>query len=538
MKQRLTWGAAALVLTAGLALARSNGPGGRFAGGPGDSVCAQCHTGTALNGGPGSVKVVFPGGTKYQPGATYRVKVEVRDPEQQRWGFQFSARLASNPAAANAGNLEPVNDFTRIICQDNTAKPCGEANQIQYIMHVVAGTRLGQKDGADFEFDWTAPAAGSGPVTFYAAGNAANGNGNNQGDHIYTTNLTLDEAPPAPSLAVPSTAYDVRHLVGDLPGWADRIDPNLKNPWGISMGPTTAFWVSNAGTGTSTLYNTAGELFPAANPLIVKIPAGGGRTGPAAPTGQVWNGTPGFELAPGLPAAFLFASEGGTIAGWNRNVDATNAITVVDDPSASFKGLALGVASSGPRLYAANFKAGTVDVFDHTFQAVQTAGGFRDPSLPEGYAPFNVQRFGGNLYVTYAVQDAAKTDDVDGEGNGIINVFDLEGNLQRRLVTGGALNSPWGMAIAPAFFGDYSNTLLVGNFGDGRINAYDVATGKPVGLLMYKGGMPIALEGLWALAFGNNRTGGDANTLYFTAGVSGGGEKEDHGVFGSVSVVP
>jgi uncharacterized protein (TIGR03118 family) len=538
MKQRLAWSAAALVLTAAMAMARSNGPGGRFTNAPGDSVCTQCHTGTALNGGPGAVKILYPGGATYQPGATYRMKVEVKDPDQQRWGFQFTARLASNPAVANAGDLKSINDDTRVICQDNTSKPCGEANQIQLIMHTAAGTKPGRTGGGDFEFDWTAPPAGAGQVAFYVAGNAANGNGNNQGDHIYTSSMTLDEAPTKPSLTVPATAYDVRHLVGDLPGWADRIDPNLKNPWGISMGPATAFWVSNAGTGTSTLYNTNGELFPVGNPLIVRIPAGGGRTGPSSPTGQVWNGTPGFQLAAGVPAAFLFATEGGTIAAWNRNVDAANAITVVDDPSASFKGLAIGVAASGPMLYAANFKAGTVDVFDYTFKAVQTAGGFRDPNLPEGYAPFNVQRFGGNLYVAYAMQDATKTDAMEGDGMGIISVFDLEGNFQRRLVTGGALNAPWGMAIAPAFFGDYSNTLLVGNFGDGKINAYDVATGRQVGMLKYKGGAPIALEGLWGLAFGNNRSGGDANILYFTAGVSGGGAKEDHGVFGSVSVAP
>jgi hypothetical protein len=399
MKQRFAWGAAALLLTAGMAMARSNGPGGRYTGAPGDSVCTQCHTTSPLNSGKGSVRIVYPGGTTYTPGATYRMKVEVRDPDQQRWGFQFTARLASNPSALNAGDLKSVDDFTRIICQDNTAKPCGEANQIQLIMHVVAGTRMGQRDGADFEFDWTAPAAGAGQVSFYVAGNAANGNGNNQGDLIYTSNMSVNEAPSKPALAVPSTVYDVRNLVGDIAGLADRVDPNLKNPWGISMGPTTAFWVSNNGTGTSTLYNTAGDLFPVGNPLVVKIPNGGGRTGVPGITGQVWNGTPGFELAPGMPASFLFATESGTIAAWNRNADATNAIIVVDDPSASFKGLALGVAAAGPMLYAANFKAGTVDVFDYTFQGVQTAGGFRDPNLPAGYAPFNVQRFGGSLFV-------------------------------------------------------------------------------------------------------------------------------------------
>ncbi len=538
MKRRFAWGAAALLMTMGLASARSTGPGGRFTGAPGDSpiACTQCHTGAALNSGKGSVRIVFPGGGQYQPGATYRVKVAVRDPDQQRWGFQLTARLASNAAVAQAGDLRPTGDFTRAICQDATNKPCTDANPIQFIMHNAAGTRSGTPNGVDFEFDWTAPAAGSGQITFYAAGNAANGNGNNQGDFIYTTNLSVDEAPPRPALAVPPTAYEVRHLVSDLSGWASHVDPKLANPWGISLSPTSAFWVSNAGTGTSTLYNTAGELFPVGNQTVVRIPAGDGRMGPSKPTGQIWNGTPGFELAPGRPAAFIFATEGGAISAWNRNVDPTNAIVVIDDPSARFKGMAMGVASDGPMLYLANFRAGTIDVFDYAFKSVMTAGGFRDPGLPAGYAPFNIQRFGKSLYVAYAKQDASMTGDVPGDGNGFVSVFDLEGNFSRRLVSNGALNSPWGMAIAPSFFGDYSNTLLVGNFGDGRINVFDLTTGMNVGMLRYKDGNPIGLEGLWGLAFGNGGSGGNANTLYFTAGVSGGGAKEDHGVFGSVSV--
>jgi uncharacterized protein (TIGR03118 family) len=522
----------------GLASARSAGPNGRFTGAPGDNpnACTQCHNSAALNSGKGSLRIVFPGGGQYQPGATYRLKVEVRDPDQLRWGFQLTARLASSPATAQAGDLRSANGFTRAICQDGANKPCTDANPIQFIMHTVEGTRNGTPGGADFEFDWTAPAAGSGQITFYAAGNAANGNGNNQGDLIYTTNMSVDEAPPRPALVVPPTAYQVRHLVSDLSAWAERVDPNLANPWGISMSPTSAFWVSNGGTGTSTLYNTAGDLFPVGNQLIVRIPAGDGRTGPSKPTGQIWNGTPGFELAPGRPASFIFATGGGAVSGWNRNVDPTRAIVVIDDPNARFKGMAMGVASSGPALYLANFRAGTIDVFDYAFKAAATAGGFQDPTLPAGYAPFNVQRFGKSLYVAYAKQDASKTIDVPGEGNGFVSVFDLEGNFSRRLVSGGALNSPWGMAIAPSFFGDYSNTLLVGNFGDGRINAFDLTTGINVGMLKYRDGNPIALEGLWGLAFGNGGNGGSANTLYFTAGISGGGAKEDHGVFGSVSV--
>lgn len=484
MERRSTWTGALILITAAAAAGRSNGPAFRATGAPGDNplACTQCHNTFPLNSGKGSVRIVFPAGAEYKAGATYRLKVQVRDPDQVRWGFQLTARLASDPAAAQAGDLVPVNDQVRVVCQDGAAKPCGPGNPIQLIMHTAAGTRNGTASGVDFEFDWTAPPAGAGPVAFYAAGNAANGNGNNQGDYIYTSSLTVSEE-RAPAVTVPETGYDVRHLVSDLAGWADRIDPNLRNPWGISMGPATAFWVSNGGTGTSTLYNTNGEPFPVANPLVVRIQNGAGRGGPPKVTGQVWNPTPGFELAPGRPAAFLFAAESGVIAAWNSNVDRNNAIVVADNPSAVYKGLALGVTPAGPMLYAANFREGVIEAFDSQFRPAAAEGGFRDPNLPAGFAPFNIQRFGGSLYVAYARQGDSKVEDAPGEGMGIINVFDLDGNLRKRLVTGGPLNSPWGMAIAPAFFGDFSNRLLVGNWGDGRINAFDLSNGQHLGLL-------------------------------------------------------
>ncbi len=342
-----------------------------------------------------------------------------------------------------------------------------------------------------------------------------------------------------PALQVPATPYEVRHLVSDLGGgWGDKLDPNLKNPWGIAIGPTTPFWISNGGTGTSTVYNSTGDPFPVASPIIVNIPAGPGRGGKAKVTGQVWNGTAGFEVAQGQPASFIFATENGTISAWNRNVDPANAVLKVDNPNANYKGLASGMGATGPVLYAANFRGGTVDMFDYTFQAIPAPGGFKDPNLPAGFAPFNVARFGKRIYVAYAKQDDAKGDDVSGDGNGYISVFDQDGNFKQRLVSNGPLNSPWGMVIAPAFFGDYSNTLLVGNFGDGKINSFDLASGQHLGALTYRNGNTVALEGLWGLTFGNNRTGGDPFTLYFTAGVSGGpsGVKEDHGVFGAISV--
>jgi len=519
------------------ASARSFGPALRLTGAPGDNplACTQCHNSFPLNSGKGSVRVVFPG-TAYRPGMTYRMRVELRDPDQQRWGFQLTARLASDPANAPAGDLIPPGDLARVVCGNGAAKPCTPGNGIQLIMHTVPGTRTGIRNGVDFEFDWTAPPAGSGSVSFYVAGNAANGDGTNQGDYIYTSSLTIQE--DTTPLGTRPSAYDVAHLVSDLPGWADRLDSNLAVPWGIALGPATAFWISNAGTATSTLYNSNGEPFPVNAPLVVRIPQGAGRSGPAEVTGQVWNVTPGFEIAPGTPASFLFATKSGVIAAWNANVDRTNAVVVADNPSAVYTGLALGVSSRGPTLYAADFKNRVIEAFDREFRPIQLSGGFRDPNLPAGYAPFNIQRFGQSLYVTYARQKASGDEEDAVEGAGIINVFDADGNLLRRLFTGGPLNAPWGMAMAPSFFGEFSNTLLVGNLGDGRIHAIDPATGRYAGMLRYLDGNPVALEGLYGLITGNGRNGGDPNAVYFTAAVSGQARKGPHGVFGRITVLP
>jgi uncharacterized protein (TIGR03118 family) len=368
----------------------------------------------------------------------------------------------------------------------------------------------------------------------YAAGNAANGDGSQLGDHIYNASVEITpavpSAPPSPS-AIPVSKYAVQNLVSDVPGLAAQTDPNLTNPWGIGLNATGPFWVSNNRSGTSTLYNGLGEPFPLANAIVVKIPAG-------APTAQVFNGTPAFEIAAGNPALFIFATESGTISGWNPAVDAGNAKLMVDRSSsgAVYKGLALGANGSGPLLYAANFSAGTVDVFDGAYQPVTVSGGFNDPNLPAGFAPFNIQKIGRSLYVTYARQDSAKHDGIAGPGNGCINVFDTDGNLVRRLVSNGVLNSPWGITLAPDFFGDYSNTLLAGNFGDGSINAFDPFTGNYLGTLQDANGNPINISGLWGLRFGNGHNGGDANTLYFAAGIANGANVEDHGLLGSIQV--
>ena len=326
--------------------------------------------------------------------------------------------------------------------------------------------------------------------------------------------------------------YQQTNLVSDLPGLAEHTDPNLVNPWGIAASATSPFWVADNGTGLSTLYNSSGTP----QELVVTVPPFAGGT-EASPTGIVFNGSPSFEVTPGTPARFIFATEEGTIAAW---ASGTTALLKVDNNAAGaiYKGLAIGNNGSGDFLYAANFHAGTIDVFDANFAAVTLAGNFTDPTLPAGYAPFNIQNIGDVLYVTYALQDANAEDDVPGAGHGFIDKFDLDGNFLGRFVSQGELNSPWGLALAPAGFGPFAGDLLVGNFGDGRINAFDPATGDFLGQLNDASGSPIAIEGLWGLRFGNGGNGGTPGTLYFTAGIAGPGQVEDHGLFGSIGFNP
>ena len=221
-------------------------------------------------------------------------------------------------------------------------------------------------------------------------------------------------------------------------------------------------------------------------------------------------------------------------------MNGTAATPQVDNSAAGavYKGLALANTAVGPLLYAANFNAGRIDVFNGTFAPTTVPGAFTDSSLPSGYAPFNIQTLGGNLFVTYAQQDLVKHDDVAGAGHGFVDVFDPNGTLLRRLVAQGPLNSPWGLSIAPGHFGPFSDALLVGNFGDGRINAFDPTTGQFLGSLLDQNGKPIVIEGLWGLQVGNGVAGGDLNTVYFTAGIPGGGNIEDHGLFGGLVFVP
>jgi uncharacterized protein (TIGR03118 family) len=332
-----------------------------------------------------------------------------------------------------------------------------------------------------------------------------------------------------------ANSYVQTNLVSDLPGIAAQTDPNLVNPWGLAASASSPFWISNNHSGTSTLYNGAGQPFPASGPLVVQIPAPQSVQPPAAPSGIVFNDTSGF-LVGGTVASFIFASEDGTVTAWNGPAGGT-AKLMVDNSGAGavYKGLAVATSVAGPRLYATNFNSGRVDTFDAGFAPIVTPGGFIDPNIPSGFAPFGIQRIGRKLYVSYAMQDSARHDDVAGAGNGFIDVFDFDGNLVTRLAANGVLNSPWGMTLAPSYFGDFGDLLLVGNFGDGTVNAFDPVTGAYAGTLQNPDGSMLTIQGLWALAFGNNKNGGDATTLYFTAGIAGTGSVEDHGLFGSIS---
>jgi uncharacterized protein (TIGR03118 family) len=331
-----------------------------------------------------------------------------------------------------------------------------------------------------------------------------------------------------------SNAYIQHNLVADTPGVADLTDPNLVDPWGIAESATSPFWISNNGTGLATVYSTSATATLTIASLKVTIPPGAASgPGPGPVSGQLSNSTAVFLIGT-TKASFLFCTEDGTVSGWNGGTTAT---IKVDNSSkgAVYKGMAFGGTSTAPQLYVANFHAGTVEVYDGNFAPVTLAtGAFTDAQIPSGFAPFNIVNISGQLYVAYAKQDSAGMDDVAGLGNGYVDIFDMSGNLTKRLIASGALNSPWGMTIAPANFGVFANMLLVGNFGNGIINAYDPAAGTPLGALLNPSGSAIAIDGLWALQVGNGKSGGDANAVYFTAGP----DAEQHGLFGSLQAAP
>jgi len=341
----------------------------------------------------------------------------------------------------------------------------------------------------------------------------------------------------ASAAADPKTVYDVTRLTANPPNPAANPDPNLRNGWGLDAGPTTPWWVADNQTNLSTLYNATGVP----QPLVVNVPG--------APTGLVFNrASPDFPVSAGgvtAPAVFLFDGEGGEIRGWNPGVppqmppapSTDTEVGFASPDGAIYKGLA--IATDPSRLYATDFHNGRVDVFDGNFVPINTPGAFTDPSLPAGFAPFGIQNIDDQIFVSYAKQDADAEDDVAGQGLGFVDVFDRNGMLLDRVGQRGQLNAPWGLAKAPDDFGTYSGDLLVGNFGDGNINAFTVnANGKwhPAGQLRGSDhNQPIKIDGLWALQFGHGAANnGPENTLFFTAGPN----DENDGLFGSITAAP
>lgn len=335
----------------------------------------------------------------------------------------------------------------------------------------------------------------------------------------------------------PATSYLATSLVVDnaaTPGYgagkSPQIDANLVNAWGLAFNPTGFVWVANNATATSTLYDGNGVV----QSLVVTLPAG--QAGSASPTGIVFNASSDFKATQaGLSgsSAFLFAGEAGTISGWSPSVDRTHAVTMVDNgaSAAVYKGLATASFGGANFLYATDFHNNRVDVFDATFSKATLPGKFTDPTLPAGYAPFGIQAIGANIYITYALQSAAAHDEVHGAGLGIVDLFDSGGNFIKHLVAvGGALNAPWGVAIAPAGFGAFSGDLLLANFGDGKINVFDPVTGSMVGTLSQANGQAIIIDGLWGIAFGNGVNNQPITTLFFTAGPG----DEAHGAYGRI----
>jgi len=325
--------------------------------------------------------------------------------------------------------------------------------------------------------------------------------------------------------------YVQHNLVSDGSIAADHTDANLVNAWGVAFNPFGFVWVANNHTGTSTLYDGDGN--PQA--LVVSIPTPTADSG-GSPTGIVFNASSGFAVtgASGSgPSRFLFATEDGVIAGWAPAADPTHAIMAVDNSigDAIYKGIALSAGGSGQLLYATDFHNAKIDVFDATFAPVAlAASAFVDPGIPAGFAPFGIQAIGGNIYVTYAMQDADAVDDVHGKGLGYVDAYDPNGNLIRRVASRGALNAPWGLAVAPAGFGAFSHDLLVGNFGDGVINAFDLKNGTPTGELRGADNRPLAIDGLWGIAFGNGLANQPVNTLFFAAGPN----DEANGLYGRI----
>ena len=323
---------------------------------------------------------------------------------------------------------------------------------------------------------------------------------------------------------VHAETFSVTNLISDDQAAhpAQITDPNLVNAWGIAHSGTSPFWVSDNATGVATLYSVNPTTGVTAKlGLTVSIPGSG------SVTGQVFNGGAAGSFNGDV---FLFVSEDGTISGW-RGALGTSAETLhAASGNNVYKGAAQSAIGGHAYLYAANFRSGAIDVLKGDAAAPDLLGNFTDPNLPAGYAPFNVQQLGGRLYVAYALQDAGQQDEIAGAGNGFVDEFDLQGGLLNRIGTRGTLNAPWGMALAPASFGAFAGNLLVGNFGDGTINAFDLATRSFAGQLQDDSGNPLRIDGLWGLSAGNGGSAGNSGSIYFAAGP----DDESHGLFGVI----
>jgi uncharacterized protein (TIGR03118 family) len=316
-------------------------------------------------------------------------------------------------------------------------------------------------------------------------------------------------------------SYSWTNLQSDIAGVATHVDPNLVNPWGLAASSGGTIWAADNGTGVSTLYRQDGTAVP----LVVSIPTASRNKGRANPTGVVFNSTPSFRVSrngSSQPSRFIFVSEDGSISGWNPQLDGTHAIVAINNGtnkgknSAIYKAATLGTANGQNFLYVTNFHTGRVETYDESFRPANV-NRFVDPNLPAGYAPFGIRNINGLIYVTYALQDSKRTDEVAGAGNGLVDVFDASGNFVRRLVSNGNLNAPWGLALV-------DGELWVGNFGDGRINNYDPATGAFLETLSRADGTPLQFDGLWdLLPLGEG--------VYFTAGIA----DEEHGLFGLIT---
>lgn len=327
------------------------------------------------------------------------------------------------------------------------------------------------------------------------------------------------------------------------------IDANLQNPWGLVHSPTSPWWISNNAAGTSTLYDATGLNPPVANPPVVPVEINGtgivtilnapSQQGLGSPTGVMFNGsTTDFLLAPGKPASFIFVTEDGTVQAWAggpaATIEADNSVKPTPANGAVYKGATIAEINGQKYILAANFRSGRIDAFDTNFQQVRVSEeAFDDDFLPRGYAPFNVQGIGPNIYVSYAKQDSAKHDEVSGVGFGFVDVFSSDGRLLQRLEHGPWFNAPWGLALAPADFGEFSHAILVGNFLGGNVAAFNPVTGRFLGNVLNPDGSNVNIDGLWGLAFGNAGKSGPGNTLFFTAGPN----DETDGLFGSLTPV-